>query len=149
MHFTYQLHHQADNFDIVIGNGLCKYNPLVTAKLKPMRFGYMTYTIDKIDPKISTWDDYTSAGFFPSVTTSGNTICIHASDIPNKSDEVSSSGAKTYYSWMIYTPAQGNDPLEVVIAQNYPDGIPVDSAPKDIYFNFVDNAVLATLGMAE
>lgn len=149
MHFTYQLHHQADNFDIVIGNGLCKYNPLVTAKLKPMRFGYMTYTIDKIDPKISTWDDYTSAGFFPSVTTSGNTICIHASDIPNKSDEVSSSGAKTYYSWMIYTPAQGNDPLEVVIAQNYPDGIPVGSAPKDIYFNFVDNAVLETLGMAE
>lgn len=149
MHFTYQLHHQADNFDIVIGNGLCKYNPLVTAKLKPMRFGYMTYTIDKIDPKISTWDDYTSAGFFPSVTTSGNTICIHASDIPNKSDEASSSGAKTYYSWMIYTPAQGNDPLEVVIAQNYPDGIPVGSAPKDIYFNFVDNSVLATLGMAE
>lgn len=148
MHFTYQLHHQADNFDIVIGNGLCKYNPLVTAKLKPMRFGYMTYTIDKIDPKISTWDDYTSVGF-PSVTTNGNTICIHASDIPNKSDEVSSSGAKTYYSWMIYTPAQGNDPLEVVIAQNYPDGIPVGSAPKDIYFNFVDNSVLETLGMAE
>lgn len=148
IHFTYQLHHQADNFDIVIGNGLCKYNPLVTAKLKPMRFGYMTYTIDKIDPKISTWDDYTSVGF-PSVTTNGNTICIHASDIPNKSDEVSSSGAKTYYSWMIYTPAQGNDPLEVVIAQNYPDGIPVGSAPKDIYFNFVDNAVLETLGMAE
>ena len=148
MHFTYQLHHQADNLDIVIGNGLCKYNPLVTAKLKPMRFGYMTYTIDKIDPKISTWEDYTSVGF-PSVTMSGNTICIHASDIPNKSDEVTSSGAKTYYSWMIYTPAQGNDPLEVVIAQNYPDGIPVDSAPKDIYFNFVDNAVLETLGMAE
>ena len=149
MHFTYQLHHQADNFDIVIGNGLCKYNPLVTAKLKPMRFGYMTYTIDKIDPKISTWEDYTSAVGFPSVTASGNTICIHASDIPNKSDEVSSSGAKTYYSWMIYTPAQGDDPLKVVIAQNYPDGIPVGSAPKDIYFNFVDNAVLETLGMAE
>lgn len=149
IHFTYQLHHQADNLDIVIGNGLCKYNTLVTAKLKPMRFGYMTYTIDKIDPKISTWEDYTSAVGFPSVTASGNTICIHASDIPNKSDEVSSSGAKTYYSWMIYTPAQGNDLLEVVIAQNYPDGIPVGSAPKDIYFNFVDNAVLETLGMAE
>ena len=38
---------------------------------------------------------------------------------------------------------------EIVLAQNYPDGIAKGSSPKDVYIHFVDNKNLADLCMAE
>lgn len=148
IHFTYQLHHQADNLDIVIGNGLCKYNTLVSAKQKMMRFYWLDYTIDKINPAITS---YKSTGQFPNIypvdTSLGESerrFYINTGALPN------TTGA-TMYAWVLCVVEQDapDFPRDIVIGQNFPDGIAPGAFAKDIYFNFVDNAVLETLGMAE
>ena len=148
IHFTYQLHHQADNLDIVIGNGLCKYNTLVSAKQKMMRFYWLDYTIDKINPAITS---YKSTGQFPNIypvdTSLGESerrFYINTGALPN------TTGA-TMYAWVLCVVEQDAPdlPRDIVIGQNFPDGIAPGAYAKDIYFNFVDNAVLETLGMAE
>lgn len=148
IHFTYQLHHQADNLDIVIGNGLCKYNTLVSAKQKMMRFYWLDYTIDKISPAITS---YKSTGQFPNIypvdTSLGESerrFYINTGALPN------TTGA-TMYAWVLCMVEQDapDAPRDIIIGQNFPDGIAPGAFAKDIYFNFVDNAVLETLGMAE
>ena len=148
IHFTYQLHHQADNLDIVIGNGLCKYNTLVSAKQKMMRFYWLDYTIDKINPAITS---YKSTGQFPNIypvdTSLGESerrFYINTGALPN------TTGA-TMYAWVLCVVEQDapGAPRDIVIGQNFPDGIAPGAFAKDIYFNFVDNAVLETLGMAD
>ena len=148
IHFTYQLHHQADNLDIVIGNGLCKYNTLVSAKQKMMRFYWLDYTIDKINPAITS---YKSTGQFPNIYPADTSLgeserrfYINTGALPN------TTGA-TMYAWVLCVVDQDapGAPRDIVIGQNFPDGIAPGAFAKDIYFNFVDNSVLETLGMAE
>ena len=151
MHFTYQLHHQADDFDIIIGSGLCKYNTLVAAKQKVVRGFWFDHVLDKISPEI---DGFTMANLFPSIARVDSSLGENERRFVLKVSEVQNNVPSTQYAWALCSvkkDASGNlAPDEVIIGQNYPDGIAFAAyAPKDIYFNFVDNAVLETLGMAE
>ena len=148
IHLTYQLHHQADNLDIVIGNGLCKYNTLVCAKQKLMRFYWLDYTIDKISPSITSYKDTRQfPNIYPVDTSLGESerrFYINTGALPN------TTGA-TMYAWVLCMVEQSatDAPRDIIIGQNFPDGIAPGAFAKDIYFNFVDNAILETLGMAE
>lgn len=148
IHLTYQLHHQADNLDIVIGNGLCKYNTLVSAKQKLMRFYWLDYTIDKISPSITSYKDTRQfPNIYPVDTSLGESerrFYINTGALPN------TTGA-TMYAWVLCMVEQDapDAPRDIIIGQNFPDGIAPGAYAKDIYFNFVDNSVLETLGMAE
>ena len=151
MHFTYQLHHQADNFDIIVGSGLCKYNTLVAAKQKVVRGFWFDHVLDKISPEI---DGFTMANLFPSIARVDSSLGENERRFVLKVSEVQNNVPSTQYAWALCSvkeDASGNlAPDEVIIGQNYPDGIAFAAyAPKDIYFNFVDNSVLETLGMAE
>lgn len=156
MHFTYQLHHQADNFDIVIGNGLCKYNPLVAAKTKELHFILYTKQFDKTNPRFeggATYTDITSLNNdqpFPSYLGGDHDDTQNWFSLPISEMKEYIPAGRTYYSWAICAMKDDTGfPEEIIIAQNYPDGITSETELSDIYFTFVDNSVLATLGMAE
>ena len=156
MHFTYQLHHQADNFDIVIGNGLCKYNPLVAAKTKELHFILYTKQFDKTNPRFeggATYTDITSLNNdqpFPSYLGGDHDDTQNWFSLPISEMKEYIPAGRTYYSWAICAMKDDTGfPEEIIIAQNYPDGITSETELSDIYFTFVDNAVLETLGMAE
>ena len=151
MHFTYQLHHQADNFDIIVGSGLCKYNTLVAAKQKVVRGFWFDHVLDKISPEI---DGFTMANLFPSIARVDSSLGENERRFVLKVSEVQNNVPSTQYAWALCSVKEDASgklvPDEVIIGQNYPDGIAFAAyAPKDIYFNFVDNSVLETLGMAE
>lgn len=151
MHFTYQLHHQADDFNLIIGSGLCKYNLLVAAKQKVVRGFWFDHVLDKISPEI---DGFTIANLFPSTARVDSSLGENERRFVLKVSEVQNNVPSTQYAWALCSvkeDASGNlAPDEVIIGQNYPDGIAFAAyAPKDIYFNFVDNSVLETLGMTE
>lgn len=156
IHFTYQLHHQADNFDIVIGNGLCKYHPFVAAKTKELHFILYTKQFDKTNPRFeggATYTDITSLNNdqpFPSCWRGDHSDSQNWFSLPISEMKEYVPAGRTYYSWAICVMKDDTDlPEEIIIAQNYPDGITSETELSDIYFNFVDNSVLATLGMAE
>ena len=143
LHFAYQLHHQADNFDIVIGSGLSSANNLVSAKAKAMMFVWLMKPLDLINPQIRSKDDYIQKSDFPEfIDPSGDWKGFGLSSMTNHE-------RTTVYGWAIVTRDENFNVDEVVIGQNYPDGLFNESSTKPLYFNFVDNSVLATLGMAE
>ena len=142
IHFSYQLHHQADTFDIVIGNGLSKFNPLVSAKRKALRFIWLTQRpLDLINPQVSA---YYQDPNFPTVTedadSSKRRFSIGAMTNPT---------GRTVYGWAIVAMGEIGGIDDIVVGQNYPSGLEDEATTKPLYFNFVDNSVLATLGMAE
>lgn len=142
IHFSYQLHHQADAFDIVIGNGLSKFNPLVSAKRKALRFIWLTQRpLDLINPKISA---YYQDPNFPTVTADADSskrrFSIGAMTNPT---------GRTVYGWAIVAMGEMGGIDDIVVGQNYPSGLENGATTKPLYFNFVDNSILATLGMAE
>lgn len=143
LHFAYQLHHQADNFDIVIGSGLSSANNLVSAKAKAMMFVWLMKPLDLINPQIRSKDDYIQKSSLPElIDPSGDWKGFGLSSMTNHE-------MTTVYGWAIVTRDENFNVDEVVIGQNYPDGLFNESSTKPLYFNFVDNSVLATLGMAE
>ena len=142
IHFSYQLHHQADTFDIVIGNGLSKFNPLVSAKRKALRFIWLTQRpLDLINPKISA---YYQDPNFPTATADADSskrrFSIGAMTNPT---------GRTVYGWAIVAMGEIGGIDDIVVGQNYPSGLENGATTKPLYFNFVDNSILATLGMAE
>ena len=146
LNITIQLHHQADDLDIIIGPGLCKYNPLVSAKQKCCHFMWVyDKVLDRTDPKLDQYGDITSGlGEFPTTQAMGIGVRLYVSDMVNNTD-------RNVVGWAICamkTDAPGAVD-EIVLAQNYPDGIAKGSSPKDVYIHFVDNKNLADLGMAE
>lgn len=142
IHFSYQLHHQADTFDIVIGNGLSKFNSFVSAKRKALRFIWLTQRpLDLINPKISA---YYQDPNFPTVTADADSskrrFSIGAMTNPT---------GRTVYGWAIVAIGEMGGIDDIVVGQNYPSGLENGATTKPLYFNFVDNSILATLGMAE
>lgn len=142
IHFSYQLHHQADTFDIVIGNGLSKFNSFVSAKRKALRFIWLTQRpLDLINPKISA---YYQDPNFPTVTADADSskrrFSIGAMTNPT---------GRTVYGWAIVAIGEIGGIDDIVVGQNYPSGLENGATTKPLYFNFVDNSILATLGMAE
>ena len=141
IHFSYQLHHQADNFDIVIGNGLSRFNPLVSAKRKSLRFIWLAERpLDLINPQLSSY--YTDPDFPDVNMFMGSARCFAIGAKRNTTE-------KTVYGWAIVARGEIGGIEDIVVGQNYPDGLAAGEWTKIIYFNFVDNSVLATLGMAE
>ena len=146
LNITIQLHHQADDLDIIIGPGLCKFNPLVSAKRKCCHFMWVyDKVLDRTDPKLDQYGDITSGlGEFPTGQRSGYSVKVPVSQMVNNTD-------RNVVGWAICamkTDAPGAVD-EIVLAQNYPDGIAKGSSPKDVYIHFVDNKNLADLCMAE
>lgn len=142
IHFSYQLHHQADAFDIVIGNGLSKFNPLVSAKRKALRFIWLTQRpLDLINPNISA---YYQDPNFPTVTADADSSKRRFSI-----GAMTNSTGRTVYGWAIVAMGEIGGIDDIVVGQNYPSGLENGATTKPLYFNFVDNSILATLGMAE
>ncbi len=156
MHFTYQLHHQADDFNLIIGSGLCKYNTLVAAKQKVVKMIWLEDTLDPVNPTINDYVFYAHIPTGEVITQDGVArgfkLRMVYKDENENEQPIRNEDMYPYKSWALCTIRQeGNQifPEEIIIGQNYPDGITYDTELSDIYFNFVDNAVLETLGMAE
>ena len=156
MHFTYQLHHQADNFDIIIGSGLCKYNTLVAAKQKVVKMIWLEDTLDPVNPIINDYVFYSHIPTGEVITQDGVArgfrLRMVYKDENENEQPIRNEDMYPYKSWALCTIRQEDNqifPEEIIVGQNYPDGITYDTELSDIYFNFVDNAVLETLGMAE
>ena len=161
IHFTYQLHHQADNFDIIVGSGLCKYNTLVAAKQKALRMFWLYDPLDPVNPIVNgqLYSHFpTSEYIVKDGVVRGVKLRMVYTDDSGNEQPIRNEDAYPYYGWALctYKLNELNTPVpeEVIIGQNYvgdnyPWGITIDTELSDIYFNFVDNAVLETLGMAE
>lgn len=166
LNITYQLHYQADDFDIIIGNGLTKHNPLVGTRRKEMHFMWICdKPLDKINPILGNYYDVTKEetveeegvekSVFPEVFSSNGKVNLQPTPDIHVQLRISAITNNTDYNvvgWAICAMNSDNpdEPEDIVIGQNFPSGIAKDDhAKNDIWFNFVDNSVLATLGMAE
>ena len=156
MHFTYQLHHQADDFNLIIGSGLCKYNTLVAAKQKVVKMIWLEDTLDPVNPIINDYVFYSHIPTGDVITQDGVArgfrLRMVYKDENENEQPIRNEDMYPYKSWALCTIRQEDNqifPEEIIVGQNYLDGITYDTELSDIYFNFVDNAVLETLGMAE
>lgn len=134
LHFVYQLHHQTDNADIVIGKALCNKSFLVTTpperSLKICWCKTLNMLSDTVEVVAET--DYDITPTAPIITDGDGAYFSIFNGVEN------TTGQTQYAIALVDTTTN-----ELYVGQNFPNGFNEGDYLEPLVFNFLDNNALA------
>jgi hypothetical protein len=132
-------------YNIIIGSGLSKYNPLVIGTGTAVSLYFLPKMLSPIENIISLSGAVQNS---TGVTTRSTGSLLWNPDsfelvFPEYSPQ--GGGTMTAYSAAIVVPSSDGQTGELVLGVNFPNGLAVGATPQSLYFNFLSNAQLKTL----
>ena len=133
-------------YNIIIGSGLSKYNPLVIGTGTTVSLYFLPKMLSPIENIISlSGAVQNSTGVTTQSTDSFPYYFRPSFELVFPEYSPQGGGTMTAYSAAIVVPSSDGQTGELVLGVNFPNGLAVGATPQSLYFNFLSNAQLKTL----
>lgn len=133
-------------YNIIIGSGLSKYNPLVIGTGTAVSLYFLPTMLSPIENIISlSGAVQNSTGVTTQSTNSFPYYFRPSFELVFPEYSPQSGGTMTAYSVALVVPSSDGQTGELVLGVNFPNGLAVGATPQSLYFNFLSNAQLKTL----
>lgn len=133
-------------YNIIIGSGLSKYNPLVIGTGTAVSLYFLPTMLSPIENIISlSGAVQNSAGVTTQSTNSFPYNFRPSFELVFPEYSPQGGGTMTAYSAALVVPSSDGQTGELVLGVNFPNGLAVGATPQSLYFNFLSNAQLKAL----
>lgn len=132
-------------YNIIIGSGLSKYNPLVIGTGTTVSLYFLPTMLSPIENIISLSGAVQNSTGVTTQSTGGILRNPDSFELVFPEYSPQGGGTMTAYSAALVVPSSDGQTGELVLGVNFPNGLAVGATPQSLYFNFLSNTQLKAL----